>query len=129
MIIKKLVRPLILKFLVNSFALYLVTVFLKNTLLVEGGVRAFLVAGFVLGFLNFFIKPILKLLSLPFLFFSMGVFMVVINGVVLFLMKYILDFLEIGGITVAVQGGFLNYFLVALVLGVINWILTVLLVK
>jgi putative membrane protein len=42
-----------------------------------------LVVSFVLGLLNTFIKPLLQLISIPFILLSFGLFLVVINAVLL----------------------------------------------
>lgn len=42
-----------------------------------------IVVSFVLGLLNTFIKPLLQLISIPFILLSFGLFLVVINAIVL----------------------------------------------
>jgi putative membrane protein len=49
-----------------------------------------LVATFVLGILNTFVRPILMFLSLPLLFFTLGLFMLFINAVLLYVVGYLL---------------------------------------
>lgn len=127
--IKYIIRPLVLYFLINSFALYLVTLLLENTLIFEGGLRTFLVAGLILGLLNAILKPILKLISFPLIFLSAGLFSIVLNGVVVYFLQFLINALHITGSTVAVEGGFLSYCWVAIVLGVVNWLLNLVLGK
>ncbi len=43
-----------------------------------------LVAGLLLGFLNAFVKPILVILTLPFLILTLGLFTLVINALMLY---------------------------------------------
>ena len=43
-----------------------------------------LVATFILGILNTFVRPLLMLLSLPFLIFTLGLFTLVINALLLY---------------------------------------------
>ncbi len=50
-----------------------------------GNWKDLLVATLVLGLLNSFLRPILMLLSLPLLIFSLGLFTIVINAVLLLL--------------------------------------------
>ena len=40
------------------------------------------------GFLNMTVKPLLKMLSLPMLFLTLGLFSIVINAIILFLATY-----------------------------------------
>lgn len=66
-----------------------------------------------LGFVAFFIKPLVVFLSLPFLVLSLGFFYVVILGFCFWLAgKLVADF-EVDN--------FLSGFLGALVLGLVNW--------
>ncbi|HVY71189.1 MAG TPA: phage holin family protein [Verrucomicrobiae bacterium] len=48
------------------------------------------VASLLLGILNALLRPVLLVLSLPLVIFSLGLFMLVINGLVLYLVGYLL---------------------------------------
>ncbi len=58
----------------------------------------------VLGVLNFAIKPILKLLWLPFIIISLGLFMFVINWIILYLLEMIIKGLSIEGVGFTIKG-------------------------
>lgn len=45
----------------------------------EGTLLTFLIAGFLLGIINFFIKPILKIITLPIRVITFGLFSLIIN--------------------------------------------------
>jgi putative membrane protein len=49
-----------------------------------------LIASFLLGLLNAFIRPILMLIALPFLIFTLGLFTLVINAVMLYFVGWLL---------------------------------------
>ena len=55
------------------------------------GALDLLVATFILGILNTFLKPLVMLLSLPLLIFTLGLFMLVINAVLLELVSWLLS--------------------------------------
>jgi putative membrane protein len=64
---------------------------------IVGGIRydsavALIVASLLLGILNAFVRPILMLLTLPILIFTLGLFTLVINAVLLYLVGYIKGF-------------------------------------
>src|SRR5215210_1998494 len=65
-----------------------------------------LVATLVLGLLNSFLRPILMLLSLPLLIFTLGLFTLVINAVLLLLVSALLgkDHFRVDGFWTAVWG-------------------------
>lgn len=51
----------------------------------------FLVLGFVLGLLNYFLKPLLKTLALPLEIITLGLFTVVINMALIWLLDLMFD--------------------------------------
>jgi len=67
-----------------------------------------------LGVFNTFIKPILELLSLPFMFLSFGLFHLVINAFMLFILQMFIPEVEV----IFWEG----YVIVPFVLTVVNWI-------
>jgi putative membrane protein len=87
-----------------------------------GGFKFFLVAGVVLGAFNFFIKPVLKLLALPIVVMTGGLFYIVINVFVLWFLSYFISIAEFRDITL-VFPNFGTYVIGAIVFGLINWIL------
>lgn len=62
---------------------------------VNGKWKEFIIAGFVLGLLNLIVKPILKLISTPIIILTLGIFSLIINGFLLWLVSYLLDFVNI----------------------------------
>jgi len=49
----------------------------------QGDWKWLILAGAVLGFINFFIKPIVKIISLPLIWLTLGLFMIIINVLML----------------------------------------------
>jgi putative membrane protein len=72
----------------------------------DGGVFYLLVAGAVLGVLNLLVKPILTLFSIPLLLITLGLFYLVINGVMLWLADLLLARLHVDSFLWAIAGGF-----------------------
>jgi len=60
---------------------------------VSGGIKGYLIAGVVLGLLNLIVKPVLKVISFPLIFISLGLFIVVINAIVLWLAGQLTGFI------------------------------------
>ena len=65
---------------------------------------AVLVASLLLGFLNAFVRPILLLLSLPLLLVSLGLFIIVINALLLLLVGEVVKGFTVAGFWPAVWG-------------------------
>lgn len=104
-----------LRLLVNALALYLLTRVYGGVSFAPGtDLVSVLLAALVMGIVNALIRPVLLLLSLPINVLTLGLFTLVVNGVVLWLVAA-LTALNVAGFGGAVIG--------ALVLTVISWVL------
>ncbi|MDZ4676624.1 MAG: phage holin family protein [Oligoflexia bacterium] len=98
---------------VSAIALMATSYFLSGFQV--GGFLSALVISVVIGFANFFIKPILVLLTLPLNIITLGLFMIIINGVILRFCAAVLPNFSIKNWSTA--------FLGAVVLAILNAIL------
>jgi putative membrane protein len=77
-----------------------------------------LLVALILGVVTSFVKPILTILSIPFIILTLGLFLVVINALMLMLTSWLADKLDIGfhvdGFWAAVGG--------AIIITVVTWI-------
>lgn len=71
-----------------------------------------LIAAFMLGFINTFIKPILKFVSFPLAIVTLGVFYFVLNAFILGFVSFIIPEIQIRSLT--------SLFVAAFILSVIN---------
>ncbi|OGJ51979.1 hypothetical protein A2335_03060 [Candidatus Peregrinibacteria bacterium RIFOXYB2_FULL_32_7] len=115
-----MIKRIIIGLLVNMGALYIVIEIL-NGVDFTGGIYFFLLTGVIIGLLNNILKPILKLLSLPFILISMGLFLVIINSFILYFVDYMLEILDFANIDLIVTDR-LDYLLAAIIFGIANWI-------
>jgi putative membrane protein len=103
----------IIKILGTALAVYLASRWV-NGILVDDFWTAILVA-FVLGILNAIVKPILQLISIPLIILTLGLFLVVINAVLLILCSEIVPHFTVDGFWPAVWGSLIisivSYFL------------------
>ncbi|PZM85553.1 hypothetical protein DLH72_02065 [Candidatus Gracilibacteria bacterium] len=119
---------ILISIILNTLILYALYFFLgensemnlKAGIVVEGGWLAFVAGGVVLGIINAVIKPILKLIALPFFFLFFGIASLIINGITLWLLQYLLnDFLKIEGISYRVDGDF-NFIVAVAIFSILN---------
>jgi putative membrane protein len=75
---------IIIGLLANIAALYLANLWVSGFAVI-GGWWGYLIAGLVLGILNLIVRPILKVVSFPLILISLGLFLIVINAIVLWL--------------------------------------------
>lgn len=85
----------------------------------NGGLSVIVVAGLVLALINAIIKPILVILSLPAILLSLGLFMVVINGLTVLLASEFYTPLHVKNFWAAM--------LVGMVIGLVNYLVTTIL--
>ncbi len=71
----------------------------------HGGLLALVAAGCVLGLINLLVKPLVTFLSCPLIVLSLGLFYLVINGVMLALADALLESLRVESFAWDVIGG------------------------
>ena len=110
---------ILLIWLVNTIAL-LVLPYLTTSIRIAGFGTA-LVAALVLGLVNALIRPLLVLLTLPVTIVTLGVFILVINGLLFWLVSRVVEGFYVSGFWAAVGG--------ALLYSIISWALSTLLFR
>jgi putative membrane protein len=78
-----------------------------------------IIAGLILALINAVIRPIVVLLSLPAILFSLGLFMVVINGFMVWLAAWLYDPLQVTSFWWAILAG--------VIIGLVNYLVTAIL--
>ena len=86
---------LILHLLINAAALYAATEFVSG-ISFDGEWQLLFAVALIFGALNVVIRPILKLLTLPFLILTLGLFIFVVNAAMLWLTGAVSDALGLG---------------------------------
>ncbi|AWT35476.1 membrane protein [Deinococcus arenae] len=105
----------VLRLLVSALALYLLTRVYGGVSFAPGAdVLSVVIAALVMGIVNALVRPVLLLLSLPVNILTLGLFTLVVNGVVLWLVAAATA-LNVSGFGAAIVG--------AVVLAVISWVL------
>jgi putative membrane protein len=75
-----------------------------------------LIAAAVFTLVNMFIKPIVNLLSLPFIIVTLGLFLLLVNVFMLYITDWLVDDFEIASFGAGLLG--------AIVVSIVNWILS-----
>jgi len=112
----------ILRWAVNALALYLAVYFVPGVNL-EGGFVSIIWLALIFGLINTFLRPLLKLLTCPLIFLTLGLFTLLINTFLFWLTGEIGQAFGIG-FTIA---GFWPAFLGGLVVTVVSVIMSLIL--
>jgi len=76
---------------INTAAVLVAAAILHNHISYDNKLPNLLVASLLLGILNAFVRPILMLIALPLLIFTLGLFTLVINALLLYFVGQLLD--------------------------------------
>jgi putative membrane protein len=87
---KKLVR-FVQSWIINTLAVLVAAMILHRHISYDDKLQNLLVAALLLGILNAFVRPILMLIALPLLIFTLGLFTLVINALLLYLVGALLQ--------------------------------------
>lgn len=93
----------IIKVLINAAALWVAARFVPGIDLTADIWQILLIA-LVFGLINTFLKPILKLLSLPVIILTLGLFAIIVNVILLAITAALMDGLTIDGFLPALLG-------------------------
>ena len=96
---------LVLRLIVNAVALFAVVRFVPG--ISVAGTGNLIVAALVLGFLNAVLRPVISFFALPITVLTLGLFTLVINGVVFAFAAWIVPGFSVSGIGSAILGALL----------------------
>jgi len=105
----------IVRLIINMVAILIISYLFPKMIWVEGFLAA-LVAAFLLGIVNTIIKPILVLFTLPLTILTLGLFLLVINGLMLWLVSALVRGFHVSGFWGAVFGSIL--------ISLVSWLLS-----
>ena len=106
----------LLRVLVNILAIVLAAKLVRG--IVVDGVLSAVAAGLLLGVVNAVVRPVLLVLTLPITLVTLGLFLLVLNGLCLWLVAAVVKGFSVNGFWPAVLG--------ALVVSAMSWVVTVL---
>ena len=100
-------REFAIRVMINAVAIAVTAMLIPNIQVADNDLLTLLLLGLIFGFVNSLLKPILVLLTCPAVLLSLGLFILVINGVMLLITDALAgDRLIIeGGISTAIWGG------------------------
>jgi putative membrane protein len=106
----------LLRVLVNILAIVLAASVVRGIRL--DGVLPAIAAGLLLGIVNAIVRPVLVVVTLPITLLTLGLFLLVLNGLCLWLVSAVVRGFHVDGLWPAILG--------ALVVSILSWIMTVL---
>ena len=120
----------VIKIIINAIALWAAAAILDGITLGEGddstarNIGTALLVGAIFGVINIAIKPILSILSLPFIVLTLGLFLVIINALMLGLLSWLSGQFDLA---FHVQDFFWDAVLGAIIVSIVSWAVSVVL--
>lgn len=107
------------RWLVCSLGLWIAANFLSNSISYDSKIQVIIIAGLILAVINAVLKPILVILSLPALVLTLGLFMIIINGITVFIASKLYEPLHVTNFWAAIFAG--------MVIGLVNYLVSAIL--
>lgn len=115
---KEQVIRFLVRWFICSLGLWIAAGLLNESISYDSRLRVIVIAGLLLAVVNAVIKPIVVILSLPAILFSLGLFMIVINGFMVLIVSKVYPSLEITSFGTAMIAG--------IVIGLVNYLVSML---
>lgn len=109
----------LVRWLVCSLGLWIAAGLLSSGIDFGNSFSAIIVAGLILAIVNSILRPLIVILSLPAILFTLGLFMIIINGFMVFLVGKFYGPLEVTNFWWAVLAG--------MIIGLVNYLVTAIL--
>lgn len=116
---KGLVYRFLVRWLVCSLGLWVAAGLLSSGISYQSHIWTIVIAGLVLALVNALLRPVIIILSLPAILFSLGLFMIVINGFTVFLASKLYTPLHVTDFWAAMLAG--------IIIGLVNYLVTAIL--
>ena len=107
-------KPFLMRWLATTIAVAVAERLLAN--MHADGWLSLIIAALLLGIINAIIRPIMLLLSLPFILVTLGFFILVVNALMLWIVGVIVPGFHVDG--------FWTAFLGSIIIGIVNWALS-----
>lgn len=106
----------LIKVVINAIALWVAALIVGGITLTENVLHVIVVA-FIFGVINAVVKPIVQILSFPFILLTLGLFLLIINTFLLWLTSILVP-------SMLIVDGFWSAFFGAIIISIISWVLS-----
>jgi uncharacterized membrane protein YvlD (DUF360 family) len=118
---------LVLRWVLTIALIYLLSTFLERTFFVDGGLPAYIIIGSLLTLMNVIVRPLLHVILLP-LHLIFGVLAwIIANGLFIWLIQTIAAAMDPNIVQLRIDQGVGGWILIAIILGISNWVMKVIL--
>lgn len=112
---------LAIKFLINSILMFVLHTYMPSHVTIFGGMAAYVIIGALLTLMNLFVRPILHIATAPARFIFGLPFVILLNAGFFWLTYQIVLRMDPTLVVLAVSGGWWEWVVVSVIVGVVNW--------
>lgn len=116
---KGFVYTFLLRWFVCGLGLWIAAGLFQHSISYNDRLSVIVVAGALLALLNTILKPLLVLVSMPIMLVTLGLFMIIVNGVTVYLVSMVYSPLHIAHFWTAICTG--------IIIGLVNYLVTTIL--
>ncbi len=109
----------LLRWFVSSLGIWIAAELLSGSIDYQSQFRVIVISGLILALINTVVKPIVVILSLPAVLLTLGLFMIVINGLMVMIASKLYDPLHITNFWAAMLAG--------MIIGLVNYLVVTIL--
>ncbi len=106
-----------IRVLINAVAIAVTALLIPNIHIANNDITTLLIIGLIFGLVNSLLKPLLIVLTCPMVVFSLGLFIFVINGIMLLITD------SLAGDRLVIEGGIFTAILGGMVMGAVSIVL------
>lgn len=114
---------LVLLWVLTIGLVYILSNFLDRIFFLQGGLAAYIIIGSLITLMNILVRPILNIVFFPFKLIFGLIGLIAANGLFLWLTEKIAERMDPSIVILTVDQGIGGWLLLALILGLANWVM------
>ena len=119
----KWIFKLIFTVIINAAILWALEIYVfPDSFKILGGTIGYPVVAFTFAAINTCVKPVIKILTIPLRVITLGLFSLLTNAILLWIVEWIVNFFQFFDTVLTIKG-FLTYLLAGIILGTANTII------
>ena len=114
---------LLIRFALTILLVYLLNTYFDQYFTLTGGLRAYITVAALITLMNILVRPILHILTAP-VHFIFGILATIgVNALFLWITMSIAEKFDPSAVQLIISGGFWGWLVIAIILGVANWLM------
>jgi uncharacterized membrane protein YvlD (DUF360 family) len=114
---------LLIRLLLTVVLVYLLSTFMDRTFFLSGGLIAYIIIGSLITLMNVIVRPLVNVIFFPFKLIFGLIGLIAANGLILWITEKIAEKMDPSLVVLQIDQGVGGWILLALILGLANWVM------